>query len=209
MAHALHHTALKRVVGFLAWSATRPAAWRCRLLGRLIGPDRAVAMVGEAAARWPGLWGIYRRAAFYRSVLRRVGADVSIGFGSVITKADAELGDGVYIGRNCGIGRATLGDGVMLADAVQVLSGRHQHGCGSEQGGAVRDNPQRFERIAIGEGSWLGASCVVMADVGPRCVVAAGAVVVRRVAAEMRVAGVPARPIVAGSSSRNPQRLAA
>lgn len=209
MAHALHHTALKRVVGFLAWSATRPAAWRCRLLGRLIGPDRAVAMVGEAAARWPGLWGIYRRAAFYRSVLRRVGADVSIGFGSVITKADAELGDGVYIGRNCGIGRATLGDGVMLADAVQVLSGRHQHGCGSEQGGAVRDNPQRFERIAIGEGSWLGASCVVMADVGPRCVVAAGAVVVRRVAEEMRVAGVPARPIVTGRSSRNPQRLAA
>ncbi|MFW5682267.1 MAG: hypothetical protein ACOC1G_04600 [Phycisphaeraceae bacterium] len=116
---------LKRTVQGLAWVAVRPGVWRCRLLGRLLGADRAVAMVGESAARWPGMWGIYRRAALYRSVLRRVGADVSIGFGSVITKADAELGDGVYIGRNCGVGRATLGNAVMLADGVQVLSGRH------------------------------------------------------------------------------------
>ena len=197
-------TLLKPAVRGVSWVAVRPTVWRYRLLGRLIGADRALAMVGESASKWPGLWGIYRRATFYRSVLPRGGQDVSIGFGSVITKADAELGDGVYIGRYCGVGRATLGDGVMLADGVQVLSGRHQHGSGSEQGAALRDNPQRFERIAIGEGTWLGASSVVMADVGPRCVVAAGAVVVKSVAAELRVAGVPAKPLVNAS-----QRLAA
>ena len=186
---------LKRVVRGVAWVAVRPAVWRCGLMGCLMGRDRAVAMVGESAATWPGLWGIYRRAAFYRSVLRRVGADVSIGFGSVITKADAELGGAVYLGRNCGVGRATLGEGVMLADGVQVLSGRHQHGSASDGGTALRDNPQRFDRVAIGEGAWLGASSVVMADVGPRCVVAAGAVVVKPVPAGTRVAGVPAKPI--------------
>ena len=196
--------AIKRLATGAAWVTVRLAVWRCRLLGRLIGADRAVAMVGESAAKWPGLWGIYRRAAFYRSVLPRVGQDVSIGFGSVITKADAELSDGVYIGRYCGVGRATIGKGVLLADGVQVLSGRHQHGNRGEDGAALRDNPQRFERVTIGEGSWLGAGCVVMADVGLRCVVAAGAVVVKPVAAGERVAGVPAKRL-AGRE----QRLAA
>lgn len=193
--------AIKRLATGAAWVAVLPAVWRYRLLGRIVGADRAVAMVGESAAKWPGLWGIYRRASFYRSVLPRVGRDVSIGFGSVITKTDAELGDGVYIGRYCGVGRATLGAGVMLADGVQVLSGRHQHGSGSEQGAALRDNPQRFERVTIGEGSWLGAGCVVMADVRQSSVVAAGAVVVKPVAAGERVAGVPAQPL-AGREQR-------
>ena len=33
------------------------------------------------------------------------------------------------------------------------------------------------EAVRIGRGSWLGNACIVMADVGEGCVVAAGAVV--------------------------------
>lgn len=162
-------------------------------MSRLLGRDRAVAMVGESAARWAGLWGVYRRRAFYRSVLRHVGRDVSIGFGSVITKADAELHEGVYLGRYCGVGRARLESGAMLADGVQVLSGRHQHGTASDGDTAYRDQPHRYERVRVGAGSWLGAASVVMADVGERAIVAAGAVVVKPVAEGARVAGVPAK----------------
>jgi acetyltransferase-like isoleucine patch superfamily enzyme len=37
----------------------------------------------------------------------------------------------------CTIGLATIGDDVMLADGVQVLSGRHQHGSGTGEGDAL------------------------------------------------------------------------
>ena len=187
--------AVKRCVSIAARASVLGSVWRCRLLAKLIGRDRAVAMVGESAAKWPGLWGVYRRAAFYHAVLARVGEDVSIGFGSVVTKADAELGDRVYVGRYCGIGRARIEADALLADAVQVLSGRHQHGRASREGAALRDNAHRYERVTVGRGAWLGASSVVMADVGPRSVVAAGAVVVKPTGEAVTVAGVPARAL--------------
>lgn len=198
----------KRGLHAAAWLATRPAVARCRLLAPLLGRDRALTLVGESAALWPGLWGLYKRAAFYRSLLDRVGVDACIGFGSVITKRDARLHDRAYLGRFCSVGRAVLGEGAMLADHVQVLSGRHQHGDAPAAGRPLRDNPHRYDRVAVGPGAWLGASAVVMADVGDRALVAAGAVVTRPVPADRRVAGVPARPLPP-AASRPPARAAA
>ena len=52
----------------------------------------------------------------------------------------------------------------MLADGVQVLSGRHQHG--SEAGdGTLQENEQTFERVTIGKGAWI----VVVNMIAPEC----------------------------------------
>ena len=84
----------------------------------------------------------------------------------------------------------------MLADGVQILSGRHQHGSDVVDGQALRDNPQQYSKVCVGAGAWLGAGAVVMADVGERAVVGAGAVVVKPVPAEAKVGGVPARTLL-------------
>jgi acetyltransferase-like isoleucine patch superfamily enzyme len=47
--------------------------------------------------------------------------------------------------------------------------------------------------VRIGQGSWVGSGAIVMADVGRHCVVAAGAVVTRRIPDFAIAAGVPAR----------------
>ena len=162
----------------------------CLVLGR----ERAFRGASERISLIPGHVGVYARAAFYRRVLRHVGRDVYFGFMSVLSKPDAVIGDRVYIGRFCSLGLVTLGDDVMLADAVQVLSGRHQHGRLSEKG-PYRNNEQAYIRVTVGSGAWLGAASVVMADVGEQAVVGAGAVVIEEVEAHERVGGVPARPL--------------
>jgi acetyltransferase-like isoleucine patch superfamily enzyme len=85
----------------------------------------------------------------------------------------------------------------MLADGVQVLSGRYQHGA-AEGGQTMHEAPQAFSKVTIGRGAWIGAGAIVMADVGENAVVAAGAVVVEPVVAGAKVGGVPARVLTGG-----------
>jgi acetyltransferase-like isoleucine patch superfamily enzyme len=160
-----------------------------------IGPDRAFTGASESIARVPGVIGVYARQFFYKGTLAKVGVDVHFGFMSLFSKRAATIGDRVYIGRFCTIGWAEIGDDVMLADGVQVLSGRHQHGREAASGEALRDNEQVFTKVTIGKGAWLGAGAIVMADVGEGAIVGAGAVVVKPVPAGAKVGGVPAKQL--------------
>jgi len=166
--------------------------WMCR---PLLGPQRAFIAASERAAGVPGYLGLYARQAFYRHVLAGVGRDVYFGYMSLFSKEQAAVGDRVYIGRFCTIGWVEIGDDVMLADGVQILSGGHQHGRQPQGAKTMRDNEQAFTKVTIGQGAWLGAGAIVMADVGDRAVVGAGAVVTKPVEAAARVGGVPARPL--------------
>lgn len=172
----------------------------------LLGKERAFTLAGEKLAVRGGQLGIYARQSFYRHATAGVGRDVCFGFMSVLSKPMVRIGHRVYIGRFCSVGWADIHDDVMLADGVQVLSGRHQHGASSRQGLALRENVQAYKKVTIGRGAWIGAGAVVMADVGEGAVVGAGAVVVRPVPAYDRVAGVPASSLGADSSQQLEQR---
>lgn len=183
-----------RTIGFML---ALPSLLGYALGSALLGKERAFALASEKLAVRGGQLGIYIRQAFYRYTTGGVGRDVCFGFMSVFSKPAVRIGQRVYIGRFCSIGWADIQDDVMLADGVQVLSGRHQHGTGSAQGQPVRDNAQTYKKITLGRGAWIGAGAVVMADVGAGAVVAAGAVVVKPVSPGARVGGVPAKPLTA------------
>lgn len=185
---------IKRLARFVGYCRATPH-WLTYQTGCvLFGRERAFPAASERISRIPGLLGVYARQAFYRCTLRHTGEDVYFGFMSVLSKPDARIGDRVYIGRFCTIGLAEIGDDTLLADAVQVLSGRHQHGRAAA-GGPPHDQAPQFTRVTIGAGAWLGAGAIVMADIGDQAVVAAGAVVVKPVENGSRVGGVPARPL--------------
>jgi len=168
--------------GLIGYAVARP----------VVGRRRAFSLASERLAVRGGLLGVYARQAFYRYTTAGIGRDVCIGFMSVFSKPGVRLGHGVYIGRFCSLGWVHIHDHAMLADGVQVLSGRHQHGTGSTRGMTLQDNTPAYEHVTIGRGAWVGAGAIVMADVGEGAVVAAGAVVVKPVAAFSKVAGVPA-----------------
>lgn len=180
-------TRLKRLAEGLAALLTTGVVLRYRLARRLLGGPRAMQALAERVARWPGTRGLIQRAAVYRRVLCHVGRDVHIGYGSLLSKPQAKLGDRVYIGRYCTVGWADVADAVRIADGVQLLSGSRHH-AGDTQ--TVHLTP-----IAIGAGAWIGANAVVMADVGQGAIVGAGAVVTRPVDPGDVVGGVPARSI--------------
>lgn len=185
---------LGQVVGFFR---ALPIFLQYALASAILGKARAFSHASERLARIPGLLGIYTRQAFFRQAAGGVGSDVHFGYMSLLSKPEITIGQRVYIGRFCTLGHAKLGDDVMLADGVQILSGRHQHGSTTAAGEPLRDNPQQFTQVTIGRGAWIGANAVVMADVGENAIVAAGAVVVKPVPAGAKVAGVPARPLLA------------
>jgi acetyltransferase-like isoleucine patch superfamily enzyme len=150
----------------------------------------------QAYALIPGIPGDYMRSAYYFMTLRSCSLECQIGFGSYFSQPEATVARGVGIGAYCVIGRANLGEGCRLGSMVQVLSGQHQH---------VRDAaghlaPGELSEINIGADSWIGASSIIMADVGARATISAGTVVSVPVPAGTTAAGNPARFIRASEA---------
>jgi acetyltransferase-like isoleucine patch superfamily enzyme len=161
----------------------------CRLLA---GRDQSLAGFSQFISIVPGGMGVYIRRAFFRFVLPRVGDDVHLGFGVLLTSANTKLGSRAYIGPYCVLGTVTLEDDVLIASHVSIINGGRQHG--SE----LLDVPMREQRgfetpVTIGEGSWIGERAVVMQSVGQGCIVGAGAVVTRPLPDFAVAVGVPAR----------------
>lgn len=146
----------------------------------------------QALAMAPGLTGQLLRRAFYGAVLAECDAESCIQWGTTFSTPDAVVSRGVYIGANCSIGRAVLSEHVTLGSNVHVLSGKNQHGF-DDPDAPVQDQPGRYDQVRIGKNTWLGNGSLVMANVGDRCVVAAGSVVVDVVPDDSVVGGNPAR----------------
>lgn len=175
----------------LAWSLPHLA---CYALSRpVLGQAKAFVAASERVARIPGMLGVYARRAFYRRTLAAVGRDVYIGYMSLFSKPDMQLGDNVFVGRFCTVGRVKLEDEAMVGDGVQLLSGRHQHGRESSGGRSLQRDAREFVRVVVGRGAWVGSGSIVMANVGECAVVGAGAVVVKAVPPHDKVVGNPAR----------------
>jgi acetyltransferase-like isoleucine patch superfamily enzyme len=138
--------------------------------------------------------GVYSRQAFYHATLAGCGQDSYFGWQSVFSMTVARIGNNVYIGRRCNIGFADIGDNVMLADGVQILSGGKEHGRGDGET-AHQDHAQEFRRTRIGAGAWLGTNSVILADVGIGSIIGAGAVVTQPIPDHVVAAGVPAKVI--------------
>lgn len=140
----------------------------------------------------PGVPGNYLRQQFYRLTLAQCPDDCCIEFGTRFSQRASELGHRVYIGANCSIGLCRIEDDVMLGSNVDIISGKNQHSF-DQLDIPMREQGGMFEKIVIGEDSWLGNSSVVMAHVGRKSIVAAGSVVTKDVPPFSIVGGNPAK----------------
>jgi virginiamycin A acetyltransferase len=187
---------LKRVASLLATLSVLPLLIRYRLEVFLL-PGR-VDLIFEAYSQrcsmFRGLFGMYRRRAFYRHTLWRCAPDCSIGFGTWFATPQIEIGRGVYIGAYCNLGHVTLGNDVLIGSNVHILSGKRQHSF-ERSDAPIRAQGGRFDRVTVGEDVWIGNGAIVMADIGAHAVVAAGAVVPSSVEPWSIVGGNPMRVI--------------
>ena len=142
----------------------------------------------------PGKTGSYARRCLYARVVNHCSLNCFIGFGTLFSQRNTEIEEGVYIGPQCNIGSCRIDKETLLGSGVHILSGKNQHAFESldipiqQQGG-------HFSKVHIGEDSWIGNGAIVMANVGKKCIVAAGSVVTQDVPDFAIVAGNPARII--------------
>src|SRR3954447_15943749 len=144
-----------------------------------------------AVSLLPGLPGDYLRIAFYAMTLSSCSMYSRISFGSFFAQSSAAVAAGVYIGSYCVLGNCTIGERTQIASLVQILSGARQHGR-DEQGRIQGAEKGVFTTVSIGADCWIGASAIIMADVGPGTTIGAGSVVTRPVPANVVAVGNPA-----------------
>lgn len=183
---------MKRLAKRMARGLAALLTWPLAALG-LFGRVRGLYLIGvHTVALGPGLLGDYLRGAFYRWTLRACATECAISFGVILSNADAEIGEGVYIGPYSVLGRVTLGRNVQVASLVQILSGARQHS--RDASGTLQSGERgEFQRVEIGADCWVGAAAIVMANVGAGSTVGAGAVVTKPVEPGVVVVGNPAR----------------
>ena len=142
----------------------------------------------------PGIMGDYCRSAYYTLTLRQCTMSSRISFGTIVAHSRAVVSRGVYIGAYCVLGNVRIGERTQIASHVQILSGRHQH-ARDERGRILGSDEEEFGETLIGCDCWIGASAVVMADVGAGSTVGAGAVVTTQIPPGVIAVGNPARVV--------------
>jgi acetyltransferase-like isoleucine patch superfamily enzyme len=180
---------LKSVLNCVFLVLAFPAA-ALSAFGRFPGIYRFFA---HCAALAPGVPGDYLRIAYYRLTLDSCSMASRIEFGSYFAHPGASVCARVYIGSYCVFGRVRIGERTQIASGVQILSGSHQHQ--RSAGGRIQGAESGlFQTVTIGPDCWIGAGAIVMADVGARSTVGAGAVVTKPVPDGVVTVGIPARP---------------
>ncbi len=172
-----------------------PLAFTCWLEKRVSARDEVFVFWGQALALVPGLPGSYIRRAFYAWTIRSCPSDCVISFLAIVHDRRAELGSRTYLGAGTTVGFVKVGAGSSVASRVSLLSGSQQHEISAEGRLVPFDRATRASPVSIGEETWIGEGAIIMADVGPRCIVGAGSVVSRPVPDGMLVAGNPAKII--------------
>lgn len=183
---------LKVLVVWIAHLVTWPFAIPAILDYKLLKSERMFDFSAKLLSLLPGKLGQYLRTSYYMQTLSECHYDLYIGFASFFSHITACVGRDVKIGSFSIIGTAALSDHVVIGSRVSILSGKYQHG-GGKRGRDLKSNSLHFERVSIGENTWLGEGSVVMSNVGRNCIVSAGSVVTKAIPDGMTAVGNPAR----------------
>lgn len=158
----------------------------------LAGRDVFFAGQAEFFALMPGKFGSMMRNMYYHWTLERCPLHCAFLAGSRFTHSQAKVGERVYVGSNCILGMVDIGDDTMLADNIQVLSGKSQHGF-ADPAVPFQQQAGSFSTVVIGANAWIGTSAVVMASIGKDCIIGAGSVVTRDIPEGQVAAGNPTK----------------
>jgi acetyltransferase-like isoleucine patch superfamily enzyme len=184
-------SALRDALALVCVVVTLPLWLPARLETFLTGGERLFGFGSELLSLIPGYLGIFLRRGFYYMTLQSCALDCWIGFGTTLAHPQVRIGRGVFINNRCTLGMALIEDQVAIGSNVDILSGRRQHHF-DRPDTPILDQGGNFQPVRIGGDSWIGNSAVIMADIGPHCIIGAGSVVVQPIPAGAVAVGNPA-----------------
>lgn len=164
------------------------------LLSQVSDKDGVFRSFSQFFSLIPGQLGVYLRAAFYRFSMSHCDQNTVIGFATLFSQLDTELHSGCYIGPQSNIGSCRIEADCLLGSGVHIMSGKGQHNF-EDLDTPLRNQGGTFTKINIGEDTWVGNGALIMANIGKKCIVAAGSVVIHDIPDYSVVAGNPAKVI--------------
>ncbi|MFZ5447035.1 MAG: acyltransferase [Thermodesulfobacteriota bacterium] len=129
-----------------------------------------------------------------RPFFRSCGADLRLGRNvTFYNSSKIDLGQNIYIAYGCWISAGEeicIEDEVIFGPYCIISSTNH-----SRARRSFRYGPPKQEAIRIGKGSWIASHVIITAgsEIGPGSLIAAGAVVNGKIAADSLAGGIPAR----------------
>lgn len=169
-----------------------PSGWLSKLIYKLFKSSLVFDFFAQGYSLVPGVLGVMIRACFYQQTLAEAHLDLFMGFGSFISKINTKIGQGVLINGHSTVGLANIGDGVVIANYVSVLSGGKQHNFENLEIG-ILEKEGIYSCVNIGNDVFIGDQSVVMADIGEKTIVGAGSIVVKEIPSYVVAVGNPAR----------------
>ncbi len=176
-------TAIVCFMHFLTWPLFLPSIVMCKLFksgGVFNFAAKLISLI-------PGKIGTYLRASFYCMTLSECKYDIAVGFASFFAYPTSKVGRQVVIGCFSIIGTADIGNNVFVSSRVSVMGGKYQHDT------STTDTKVFYDKISIGDRSWLGEGSIVMCDLESDCTVSAGSVVTKPMPQGRTAIGNPAR----------------
>ena len=164
------------------------------VLNKIFKNDSMFTATSQLMSLLPGKSGSYARRCLYSKVISSCSLNCFIGFGTLLSQRDTEIDEGVYIGPQCNIGSCHIMKDTLLGSSVHILSGKNQHSF-EDINTPIQQQGGTYSKIQVGEDTWIGNGAIVIANVGKKCIVAAGAVVTKDVPDYAIVAGNPAKII--------------
>jgi acetyltransferase-like isoleucine patch superfamily enzyme len=180
---------LKAVVFAVAVTLVSPLILLARIEQYAWGGEAVFILWAQLLAPLPGAIGSYLRGAYYFGTLKQCSWETHIGFGSIFTHRGASMGVRASMGAYCVIGHADIGAEAMIGSRVSIPSGKRQH---LDENGQLSSGT-RYDTVTIGDHTWIGEGAIVMADIGARCIVSAGAIVIKEMPPHSIIGGNPAK----------------
>jgi len=179
------------IIGFI-FVPVLPFGLAARLAHRLLGSALLFDTFAQAVSLVPGKLGSYTRACYYKQTLRKTYLDIDLAFGTIVTKIESSIGHRVYIGLYCSVGYCDIGDDVVIANNISILSGSAQHNFENPDR-PIFDDSDSFTMMRIGHDTFVGDQSVIMADVGHHTIIGAGTIVTKPLPDYVVAVGNPAR----------------
>ncbi len=128
------------------------------------------------------------QSAYQLSKIAKKGTNCSISGPGYFTYSHIELGDNVYIGKDCVLmaaeSRIIIKDNVLFGPHIFLIGGDHRFDIvGQPIRTILKKRPQDDADIIIDEECWIGANSIILKGVhiGRGCVIGAGSIVTRNV----------------------------
>ena len=160
------------------------------LLTKFVGFEH----VAMRISRIPYRLGIKVRYQFYRKHLKSVGSNVTFSYGSLVTNVKTVIGSNVRFGPYNSIGLANIGNDIITAQYVHVISGSKQHSFSNRDIPICKQHGV-IQCVELEGDNWIGANVVVMANVGNGAILGSGSVVVNDIPAMSVSAGNPCKKL--------------